>query len=81
MPDVLRMDFINSLPQPILGRDLGTGDWWWPINDFEVESGMCRIDVMGRLQPRWVIDFSVFRDADGVEHAPDSLFLEETCDD
>jgi len=75
--DVLRMDFINSLPQPIFGRDLGKDDWWWPVNDFEVESGMCRIDVCGLLQCRWVTDFSVFRDADGVLHEPDSLFVEE----
>lgn len=77
MGDVLRADFINSLPQPILGRDLGKDDWWWPVDNFEVETGLCQIDVMGKLQARHVMDFSVFRDGYGVEHQPDDLFLEE----
>ena len=74
--DVLRMDYINSLPQPFIGREMGQGEWWWPINDFEVSSGMCRIDVCGLLQVKWVTDFSVIRDGDGFEHDPDSFFTD-----
>jgi hypothetical protein len=77
MADVLNMAFINSLPLPILGRDLGKGDWWWPVNDFEVSSGMCRIDVCGLLEVRWTTDFSLFRDGDGVDHDPDTFFADE----
>jgi hypothetical protein len=32
MSDVLRMDYINSLPQPFLVRFCGDKDWWWPVN-------------------------------------------------
>lgn len=49
MIDVLRMDHINSLPQPFLVRFCGDKDWWWPVHDFEVGTGLMRIDVCGKL--------------------------------
>lgn len=41
MADMLRMDYINSLPQL----------WYqgWPVYDIDVETGLFRIDVCGML--------------------------------
>ena len=55
MGDLLRMDYINSLPQPFFIRMHGHPGWWWPVNDIGVDVGILRIDVCGKLQ---VIDFS-----------------------
>lgn len=73
--DVLNEHLINSMPQPIIGVE--TDGWEWPMCDFEVETGLCRIDVMGKLQAKRVIEFRHFRDADGNIYEPDDLYLEE----
>lgn len=76
MADLLRMDYINSLPQPLYVTLYGGPDWWWPVNDIGVDVALFRIDVMGKLQ---VCDFSdarQFRDADGCLHNPDDWWAE-----
>src|SRR5689334_8040166 len=37
MSDRLDMAYINSLPQPLIGREIG--GWKWPIYDICVETG------------------------------------------
>lgn len=73
MSDLLDMAFINSLPQPFLVRDLGS-DWWWPVHDIDVETGMFRIDVMGKLQAKHIGDAAEFRDASGDIYRPDEFY-------
>lgn len=75
MADLLRMDYINSLPQPFWARKYGS-DWWWPVADIEVETGLYRIDVMGKLDVCHIGDTAQFRDADGVMHDPDTFFVD-----
>ena len=71
MSDALRMDYINSLPQPFLATISGSD---WEVYDFEVQCGIMRIIVCGKLQICDVIDASVFTDADGAKHDPDSFY-------
>lgn len=75
MTDLLRMDYINSLPQPFIATQLG--GWRWPVYDIEVECGLVRIDVMGKLQVLAIMEFTSFMDAHGVEHDVDSFFNED----
>lgn len=76
MADLLRMDHINSLPQPFLVRFCGDTNWW-PVNDFEVETGLMRIDVFGKLQAMMFADVMEIRDGDGNPHEPESFYNED----
>lgn len=75
MSDKLREDIIASMAAPVIGVELD--GWEWPMNDFELETGLCRIDVMGLLQVKTVMDFRHFRDADGKIYEPDDLYIED----
>lgn len=75
MSDLLNMEYINSLPQPFIATMLGGSRW--PVYDIEVQAGLVRIDVMGKLDVLDICDFSSFMDANGVEHDVDSFFLED----
>jgi hypothetical protein len=70
--DLLDMEYINSLPHPFLGKLRGRE--WWPIHDFEVETGLVRIDVCGKLEVRRIADFTTFRDGHGVERSSDAFY-------
>lgn len=71
--DLLDMDWINSLPQPIFASS-GDRNYWWPVNDFEVQTGLYRIDVCGLLQVCHIGDHIVFQDGNGVEHSYQEFF-------
>ena len=73
MKDVLNMDHINGLPQPFVARFCG--GYEWPIHDIDVETGLLRIDVCGKLQVRHISEVMAFKDADGVDHDSDSFYL------
>lgn len=49
--DLLDMDWINSLPQPLFVTK-HSRDYLWPVIDIEVETGLLRIDVVG-LSETW----------------------------
>jgi hypothetical protein len=70
----LRPDYINSLPQPLIGVFFG-GDRW-PIGDIDAQTGLLRIDVCGRLQVKHVGDVKCFVDASGVIHETDSFYAD-----
>ena len=74
--DMLNMDYINSLPQPFFARKFGS-DWWWPVNDFEVQTGLYRIDVMGKLDVCHINDTAEFRDGEGKIHDSADFYLED----
>lgn len=74
--DMLDMDYINSLPHPFLGKTRG-GEWW-PIYDFEVQTGLVRIDVCGLLEVKDFCDFKAFRDGYGVERSYEAFYLDAT---
>ncbi|HEJ7993715.1 hypothetical protein [Serratia marcescens] len=73
--DLLNMELINSLPGPLWGSENGK-DWWWPIHDIDVQTGLLRIDVCGLLEVKHILDFRVIRDDSQTMHAPDDFYLE-----
>jgi len=74
MTDLLRMDYINSLPQPFIVT-LAGGDEW-PVYDIDVETGLFRIDVVGKLQVEEMGGAILFTDIDGGEHDPDTFYCD-----
>lgn len=75
MSDLLRIDHINSLPQPFFAHLYGGSEW--PVFDIDVETGLLRIDVCGLLDVKHIGDVRFFRDMDGVEHDADSFYNED----
>jgi hypothetical protein len=75
-PDLLDMAYINSLPQPFFVREFGDKDFLWPVNDFEVATGLYRIDVCGKLQVCHISHAAQFRDANGVIHDSADFYLD-----
>lgn len=73
MSDLLRLDYINSLPQPFMVRLCGD-KIMWPIETICVETGLMRIDVCGKLQPVHIGDAMEFLDMDGNSHDPESFY-------
>lgn len=76
MSDLLRMDYINSLPQPFFARFCGDTTWW-PVNDFDVATGLMRIDVCGKLQVKHFCEVVEIRDGDHKSHEPDTFYLDD----
>lgn len=74
MSDLLRMDHINSLPQPFIATFAG-GDKW-PVYDIDVETGLLRIDVVGKLQVMHIGEVLEFTDESGVVHDVDSFYCD-----
>ena len=75
MSDLLRIDHINSLPQPFIARLLGGSEW--PVYDIDVETGLLRIDVCGLLEVKHITDVTLFIDAEWVIHDVDSFYNED----
>jgi len=75
MSDLLRMDYINSLPQPFIATLIGCKSEW-PIYDIEVQTGLVRIDVMGKLDVLDIADVSYFTDMDGVKHDAETFYCD-----
>lgn len=72
MSDLLRMDYINSLPQPFIATFLGGDEW--PIYDIDVETGLLRIDVVGKLQVSDIGEVKFFTDEAGVKHESETFY-------
>jgi hypothetical protein len=73
---MLDMAYINSLPQPFFVRMFGDKDFRWPVWDIEVQTGLFRIDVCGKLDVCHVSDAAEFRDACGVVHDSADFYLD-----
>lgn len=76
MTDLINMELINSLPQPLWVSENGK-DWWWPVQDIDVQSGLVRIDVCGILQVNHLSHWLYMRDDAQVIHDPDDFYLED----
>lgn len=72
MSDLLRLDYINSLPQPFIARMIGGSEW--PVYDLDVETGLMRLDVCGKLDISHIREVSTFTDASCVVHDADSFY-------
>ncbi|MEJ8308572.1 hypothetical protein [Agrobacterium larrymoorei] len=73
MSDLLRMDYINSLPQPFFIRFCGDSEFW-PVHDFDVETGLVRIDVVGLLEVKRFGEAMEVRDGDHRLHDADTFY-------
>ena len=74
--DRLRMEHINSLPQPFMVRLCGSKDWW-PVYDIEVQVAWLRIDVCGKLQVCSFAEVMEIADETGAKHDPEDWWHEE----
>ena len=70
--DKLNMAYINSLPQPFIAHFIG-GDSW-PVYDIDVETGLMRIDVCGKLQITHIIEASYIEDMSGKKHDAETFY-------
>lgn len=73
MSDLLRMDYINSLPQPFIATIIGNGGDW-PVDDIEVQTGLVRIDVVGLLEVKCISDVDYFTDENGIKHDSETFY-------
>lgn len=76
---VLRMDYINSLPQPLVATLLG--GYEWPVFDIDVETGCMRIDVTGMLEMTFISEVRYFTDASGAQHAPETFYSDHITEE
>jgi hypothetical protein len=73
--DLLELDYINSLPQPFIVHFCGGDEW--PVHDIDVETGLIRIDVCGKLAVRHIGEVKHFTDADWHEHDAESFYARD----
>jgi hypothetical protein len=76
MADLLNIDFINSLPQPLWVRQWGRKDFDWPLYEICVETGLMRIDVCGKLDNLHIGDVAQFKDDHGTVYDAEEFYLE-----
>lgn len=72
MSDLLRMNYINSLPQPFIATFYGGDEW--PVYDIDVETGLLRIDVVGKLQVSDIGEVKFFTDESGDIHDSETFY-------
>ena len=80
MTDRLDMNAINQMAQPLMVRFVGS-KWEWPVYDIDVQTGLMRIDVMGKLDVKRFVEVAEITDADGGRHNPDDFWLEQSDED
>jgi len=74
--DLLNIDFINSLPQPLWVRQWGDKEFLWPLYEICVETGLIRIDVCGKLDNLHIGDVAQFKDDNGTVYESEEFYLE-----
>ena len=77
--DKLRLDYINSLPQPFIARMYGGSEW--PVYDIDVGTGLLRLDVIGKLDISHIGNVREFVDANGDIHDVDTFYSDYEPDD
>lgn len=70
MVDLLDMEKLNALPQPLWVNG-------WPVYDIDVETGLYRIDVCGMLDIDHWGGVITFKDALGNSHDADDFYVPE----
>lgn len=79
MSDKLRMDYINSLPQPLFVRQYGSKERW-PLEFVCSETGLLAFDVVGKLQNGHIDDIAEFIDMNGNSHDPETFYSDYADD-
>lgn len=73
--DLLLMDKINALPHPLMIRGF-SHDYWWPVIDIEVQTGLYRIDVCGMVECRQMSSCGQIMDGSGKVHYVDEFYVD-----
>lgn len=76
--DLLDINYINSLPQPLTARKYGD-KYFMGVFDIEVQTGLVRIDVCGLLDINHISDFQEFRDDCGRVYHSDDFYADPEC--
>lgn len=74
MSDVLRMEYINSLPHPLMATFFGGDEW--PIYYVCVQTGLMKIDVCGMLDNKCFGEVKFITDADGEKHDAEVFYVD-----
>ena len=77
--DKLDIGKLNALPQPMFVRLAGSQSWW-PVETIDVQTGLCRMDVCGKLDRFHFSSVMQIRDLEGGLHDPDDFYVEEHRD-
>lgn len=72
--DRLDLEKINSLEHPLIARMYG-GDRW-PVHDIDVETGLIRIDVCGKLQTKNFTEVSHLYEANNKPHVAHKFYVD-----
>lgn len=72
MSDLLRIGYINDLPQPFMAKLLGGDEW--EVLFICVETGCMTINVCGLSQPTHINEVDYFVDADGGKHDSETFY-------
>jgi hypothetical protein len=75
--DLLNIDFINNLYQPLWIRQWGDKEFLWPVYDICVLTGLIRIDVCGKLQAMHFSDIAEIKDDSGNIYEAEEFYLEQ----
>lgn len=72
MADKLDMNAINALQHPLSAVMIGGSRW--PIYDIDVETGLMRLDVVGKLDVSHFVEVRTIIDGDHGEHDPEQFW-------
>lgn len=72
--DRIDLEKINSLEHPLIARMYG-GDRW-PVHDIDVETGLIRIDVCGKLQTKNFAEVSHLYEANNKPHVAHKFYVD-----
>lgn len=75
MADILNMEYINSIPHPLMCRK-HEGDSWCQVETICVQTGCMRLDIWGRIDLTHIDKFLHFQGADGEIHNAEDFYLE-----
>lgn len=76
MSDILDYDWINSRGQLYARLNALPDAYWWPVYDIEVQTGLIRIDVVGKLQVTSMYEVMGFKDDNGTEYGCDDFYCD-----
>lgn len=76
MTDLLKMDYINSLPQPFYVQFFGS-ESWWPVVSICVETGFMQLDACGKIFCECIGSVKSIKDQNFNLHDPETFYQEE----
>jgi len=74
MSDILNQEKINSLPHPLMVRDLQ--GFKWGLQSICIETGFALLDIHGMTERADVAEFKSLIDDEGNEHEIESFYCD-----